>query len=308
MKTERVFWGIILVFIGVIFLLENFGIIDFSWRYVWRFWPIILIISGINILFSKYNNRVASTIVGFITIIGLGLLTYKGLENRHNDSREVYHDDWNESHSSNSSSLSEDYDEKNKFAKLEISGGASSFKIDSSTEKLFESNIQETNNNYSLRKTDSDSLVNLAFGSKGLKDLKIKEDGLGSVEMKLNSQPIWDIKLKMGAGEADFDLQNFKVKNLDLKGGASEFNLKLGSLLDTVNVNVETGLASVSINVPEEVGCSIRYTSGLSSKDFEGFVEKGKGVFETNNFGESKKKIYLVLKGGLSDLKVRRYN
>lgn len=308
MKTERVFWGIILVFIGIIFLLENFGVIDFSWRYVWRFWPIILIISGVNILFSRYNNKVASIIVGFITLIGLGLLTYKGLETKHSNSREVFNEDWEENNSLGSSFFSEEFNEKNKFAKLEISGGASSFEIDSSTEKLFEANNEETNHNYSLRKTDYDSLVNLSFVSKGIKDLRIKENGLGEIKMKLNAQPIWDIKLNMGAGETDFDFEKFKIRTLNLKGGAAEFNLKLGSLLDTVNVSVETGLATVNIDVPEQVGCSIKSSSGLSAKDFEGFVDKGKGVYETDNFSNAKKKIYLVLKGGLSDLKVSRYN
>lgn len=309
MKAEKIFWGIILVFIGVIFLLENFDVIDFSWGHVWRFWPIILIISGVNILFSKYNNKAASIVIGIITIIGLGLLTYSGLQTNRYNSRQVFNEEWSDDSNSSSSysSYSEDYNEAIKYAKLEIAGGASSFEIDSVTQKLFEANI-EGSSNYILKNTLNDSVANLSFSSKGMKDLKLEENGLGEVKMLLNANPIWDIKLRMGAGEMDFDFEKYKVRNLDLKGGAAEFKLKLGALLDTVNVNVKTGLASVNIEVPEGVGCSIRSTSGLSSKEFGGFQEKGRGVFETSNFQTSPKKIFLVLNGGLSELKVKRYN
>jgi len=308
MKTERIFWGIILIFVGVIFLLENFGIIDFSWGYVWRFWPILLIITGVNILFSRYNNKTGAIIIGIVTIIGLGLITYKGIERNPYASDEYWFDDNHMENLPNVSSYTEDYDEKFKHAKLEISGGASHFEINSSTDKLFEANLRETKNNYILKKTDYDSVVNLGFNSKGAKGFKFEEEGFGKVKIMLNTKPIWDVYLKMGAGEANFDLKEFKVENIDLKGGAAEFNLTLGDLADTVNVNAETGVASVNIKIPESVGCVIKNSSGLSSKHFEGFTETGKGSYETPNFKIATKKIYILLKGGLSDLQVSRYN
>ena len=60
MKTDKIFWGIFLVFIGGIFLLENFDIIDFSWRYIWHFWPVVLILIGVNLLFKNSNSKVVN--------------------------------------------------------------------------------------------------------------------------------------------------------------------------------------------------------------------------------------------------------
>ena len=307
MKTERIFWGIILVFVGSIFLLENFDIIDFSWGYVWRFWPLLLIITGINILFSRYNHKTGAIIIGIVTVIGLGLLAYKGIERNAVDSERRWFDEGDMENLPVESSYTEEFDEKFKYAKLEISGGASHFEINTTTEKLFEANLRETKNNYILKKTDYDSVVNLGLKSKGAKGFRFEEEGFGKVKMMLNTQPIWDIDLKMGAGEADFDLREFKVKSIDLKGGAAEFNLKLGGLADSVHVNAETGVAAVNIEIPESVGCMIKNSSGLSSKHFEGFTETGKGSYETPNFKNASKKIYIVLKGGLSDLQVSRY-
>jgi hypothetical protein len=308
MKTERIFWGIILVFVGTIFLLENFDVIDFSWGYVWRFWPILLIITGVNILFSRYNNKTGAIIIGIVTIIGLGLMTYKGLERNPYGSEERWFDDSSTENLSSESTYTEDYEDRFTHAKLDISGGANYFESHQATERLFEAHLSETKNNYVLKKTDADSLVNLSFKSGGAKGFRFEEESFGKVKMMLSPLPIWDIHLKMGAGEANFDFKDFKVKKIDLKGGAAEFNLTLGDLMDTVNVNAETGIAAVKIKIPENVGCVIKNSSGLSSKHFEGFTEKGKGSYETPNFNTSAKKIYIVLKGGLSDLQVTRYD
>jgi membrane protein DedA with SNARE-associated domain len=48
-------WGLILIFIGFAFFLYNFDI-DL-WDYVWKFWPLILIIWGANKLYYGLRER-----------------------------------------------------------------------------------------------------------------------------------------------------------------------------------------------------------------------------------------------------------
>ncbi len=43
-RKDPLIWGLILVALGLVFILENFDI-D-AWDFVWRFWPVILIIWG----------------------------------------------------------------------------------------------------------------------------------------------------------------------------------------------------------------------------------------------------------------------
>jgi len=70
---------------------------------------------------------------------------------------------------------------------------------------------------------------------------------------------------------------------------------------------VETGVASVEIEVPEASGCRILVDSGLSSKDFDGFVKQSDGAYETSNFKTAVNKVNISLKGGLSSFEVRKY-
>src|SRR5690606_6884305 len=117
--------------------------------------------------------------------------------------------------------------------------------------------------------------------------------------------PIWNIKVEVGAADLDFDLSKFKVENLTLSGGAADIEVKVGHLMDHVNINAETGLSSVEIKVPKSAGCRIVSKSGLSSKSFDGFLEIEKGVYESGNYKTASKTINIMLKTGISDLKVK---
>ena len=44
-------FGLIILFVGVVFLLNNFGIVPGDvWHSIWQFWPVLLILLGIRIL------------------------------------------------------------------------------------------------------------------------------------------------------------------------------------------------------------------------------------------------------------------
>lgn len=57
MNFWRAFWGIVLVLVGLFYLLDNFGFIDFSlWWIFAKLWPVILIIVGLVILITRRNR------------------------------------------------------------------------------------------------------------------------------------------------------------------------------------------------------------------------------------------------------------
>jgi len=52
---RNLFWGLVLVTLGVLFLLDNLGVADFG-QLVHDYWPLILILWGISILTKKRSN------------------------------------------------------------------------------------------------------------------------------------------------------------------------------------------------------------------------------------------------------------
>ncbi|RYG11138.1 MAG: hypothetical protein EOO07_21060, partial [Chitinophagaceae bacterium] len=80
MKLDRIIWGVLLLFIGGVILLDNFNVIEFYWQNVWSFWPVFLIILGVNILFNKNNSQTGNIISIAILLITLSFLFFKGQE------------------------------------------------------------------------------------------------------------------------------------------------------------------------------------------------------------------------------------
>lgn len=312
MKLERIMWGIVLLFIGMVLLLENFGVIDFYWRSVWRFWPVFLIIAGLNILFSKSKSQLAGVISVAVLVITLGLLFFKGQETPggHRQMRDELRTDDERSNSVsgklNGQHLSLPY-EADSIAKrtiLNISGGGTSFELKGTTDSLISAVVDQKDAGFSLMNSLSkDSITTLS-----LKMGKGKwNTGGNDVEIRLNTRPQWEFQVNMGAGEVKFDLADYKVREFNFDGGAAALEVKLGSLLPVADVNVKTGIADVKINIPAAAGCQIRAKTGLSSKEFTGFTKLSDNTYETPNYKSAKNKIFINFDGGLSSFEVNRY-
>lgn len=57
-RSEALFWGGIIMLIGVVFLLRNIGYDINIWRIFTKFWPVILILIGLkNILYYFLQDK-----------------------------------------------------------------------------------------------------------------------------------------------------------------------------------------------------------------------------------------------------------
>lgn len=325
MKFERIIWGVLLLFIGGVLLLGNLNVIDFYWRNVWGFWPVFLIIAGINMLLNRNGSQTGSIISLVVLVITLGFLFVKGQEvpknkswsglwNNHGDIGADFNfeDDNQDYETEKGPHFSSAYTAADEVKKtiLNITGGGTSFVLDDATDSLFEANVEKKRGNFSLNKTTTDTTNTLTFKMGGKRDGKNRwsfNTSGNSVKLRLNTKPLWSLNLSIGAGELDFDLAKYRVRNLNFDGGAADLKIKLGELLPITDVAIKTGVADVKIDVPTASGCRIKTQTGLSSKDFNGFVKIQDGVYETPNYKTAKNKVFINLDGGLSNFEVNTY-
>lgn len=63
--------ALLLITAGCVLLLNNFGILSWDvWDMVWRFWPLFLILLGLQLVFGKRGlGRMIVTIIGIILIV-----------------------------------------------------------------------------------------------------------------------------------------------------------------------------------------------------------------------------------------------
>lgn len=318
MKLDRILWGIILLFVGLILLLENFNVIEFYWRNVWGFWPVFLIIAGINILFNRNKSQVGNMISIGVLVITLGFLFYRGQQPPENrglfggnfgDKIDIdINNDDEDTLNTQRLTFTEPFDlASSGKVVMDISGGGTSFKLDGPTDSLVEAVVEKSRGTFTLKKELIDSVQRLTFRMQEKKGKWNMNDGGNDVNFKLNTQPEWELNMNMGAGEVDFDLSAYKIRTFKFEGGAAALDIQMGDLLPIADVIVKTGVADVKIKVPTAVGCLIKSSTGLSAKDFTGFTKLDNGTYETPNYATSTKKIFITLDGGLSNFEVSRY-
>ena len=56
-RMGPVFWPILLIAVGVIFLLSNLGVLPFDASQIWRLWPLILVVIGLDVLLEAFWRR-----------------------------------------------------------------------------------------------------------------------------------------------------------------------------------------------------------------------------------------------------------
>ncbi len=318
MRSDKLIPGVVLVLIGSAFLLHNYDVIDFHWSNIFRLWPIFIVIAGVNLLFANNRSGWATAIKLGVIVAGFGLILFGNFGGNYNSWPHISYqgdedDDYNEGDRltkvGGSSYYYQPYSDTVQRARLNISGGAVEYVLKDTTNELFTADTKGFYGKYKFEHNYHDSVQVLDFRmNDGKQKFNFDNDNDGNrAVMKLNVNPEWDIDLKTGAAEVNFDLSKHKIKSLQMNGGAAEFNVKLGQPLAVSNISVNTGVSEVNIRIPKEAACRIRKNSGLSSSDFPGFVKQGDKSYETPGFDTAKNKYYINLRGGVSDFNVTRY-
>ena len=306
MKTKNIIWGFILVLIGVLFILKNLDIIYFSWYSLWKLWPLVLVMIGVTILPVKDGIKVALAIIVLIAA-AFFLVYYPDFGHRNNDTSISNSQDNNSSNDTEEidQRIFEAYDSTITEANLTFDAAAGDFTINQSTDDLFE--FEKDGNlgryTYSIKELGPKREISIELEKGHI----INADLKNKVTIKLNPNPDWDVKVDVGAANIELDLASFKIRKLNIDGGASSINLRLGTLQPESKIKINSGASSITIKVPREFACEVNTSTVLSSKDLEGFNKVGNGTYVTPDFSEKAKNIVIDVEAAVSSLTVERY-
>lgn len=306
MKTKNIIWGFILVLIGVLFILKNLDIIYFSWYSLWKLWPLVLVMIGVTILPVKDGIKVALAII--VLIAAAFFLVYYPDFGHRNDDNSISNSGDNSSSNDREEidqRIFEVYDSTITEANFTFDAAAGDFTINQSTEDLFE--FEKDGNlgryTYSIKELGPKREISIELEKGHI----INADLKNKVTIKLNPNPDWDVKVDVGAANIELDLASFKIRKLNIDGGASSINLRLGTLQAESKIKINSGASSITIKVPREFACEVNTSTVLSSKDLEGFNKVGNGTYVTPDFSEKAKNIVIDVEAAVSSLTVERY-
>jgi hypothetical protein len=327
MNSRNLITGVLLLGLGVLFLGRNLGWFDVDWSDLVRFWPVLLILFGVNLLFGNRSRALTVTTVILLAVAVPIIIVHRAHDRwEHRDFYDDDHDDFD----SDGYGQNDDDDEAStdtvsvsadqrfiepmsaglQTASFTLKGGAAHFFLRDTTTQLAEARADHGFGHYGLRRVGDGSGANLVFEMKDNQKVEWKNgewrDGFkNNVDVRLNPAPLWDLTAQIGAGEADFDLTPYRVRSLKLETGVTDVDVKLGSRNDLTQVDVDAGVAQVTLKVPQSAGCRIDH-EGLSLTDFDGFEKVGK-FYQTPGYDQATQKINIKFDSGLAKLEVERY-
>ena len=308
MKPKHIFWGVLLVTLGTLILISNFTLIDLDLSRLWKLWPAALILWGISFILNKeFIKVVFAGVIGLVlalTIFGAG----QSILNVFDKDFDVVFDDDNWDGYADTTKFVEEYDKSIEKADLKIDAGAGSFKLLEPSTDLVSIIATGTKDNYKLSRktTAAGTEVELKMIKKRI---KFRKGGYKNrVQMNLNSNPLWNLDIDLGAAAIDFDLSPYKIGTLKLDIGAASLDIKIGDKNPQTYIDIDAGASSIDISVPDSSGCEIVSDVTISSKHFNGFEKINKKLYRTDNFDTAKNKIYLKLDAGVSSIEVNRYS
>lgn len=311
MKFRNLFWALILIAIGLTFLFSNFGWLDFHWVSIWRLWPLIFIFWGISIL----PIRDVIKFILVIAFIALSFIFFNQITEPRwcftiHDNDWNFSDEWDEENtprtfSYNTQLLSVPMDSVSHKAVLKMDAAAGRFHVDSETTDMLSFRKEGDIGDYSMITDlqDGKTVIHITLE----KNRKIRRVKKNNVNIKLNPDMVWDLDFDIGAAEVNMDLSEFKIDTARIEAGAASVEIKLGARQPLTYLTYSAGAASLEVMIPKESACEIHSESVLVSRDFEGFINKGDGIYQSTNYAEGANRIILKIESAVSSLKVERY-
>lgn len=306
MKSGRIFWGTLFIIIGILGVLSNFFDVHFSWDALWKLWPLLLVFLGISVFLKDSKSK-------WFVVAGIGLLAgvvifssvQKGcssvdriIQNHDDDTTAIVYEQ----------KLSLSYDSSVSDALFTFEGGAGRFEINDTTSAFVHADIHSSLTGYILERRDDGSRPHVYLG---MENGSVSWDGprvKNRMAIALNPEPAWEMDIDAGAAKIDFDLRPYIVRKLTLETGAASTRVRLGSRADTCRVSVQTGVSSLTLFVPEDVGAVISTESALSSRHVVGFERAPSGRFRSPNYETAAKKMFIDIESGLSSITIERYD
>jgi hypothetical protein len=311
MKYRHVFWAIVLIAIGILFMLNNFGVLEFGFRTLWSLWPLILILWGISVLPIKDGIK----IIALVTVLALTVIFFNRISERsswfHFHNFRFSDKDWDGDEDSSTTynyqpqNLSVPFDSLTGKGELKLEAAAGNFSLQGLTSDFLSFNKTGDIGNYSLTTTNDNGRkqIRLSLEKSGIRH-SVSEN---KVEIKLSEKPSWNLDFDIGAAEIMMDLRDYKIDTTNIDAGASSIDIKIGDKNPLTVMTFNAGASSITVEIPKESGCQIKSESFMISKEFDGFTKQGDGIYQTDNFRTGKNKIFLTIKTAISKIEINRY-
>jgi hypothetical protein len=302
---QGVFWPLLLIALGIVFLLSNFGVITgISWLAVASLWPLLLVLIGLDIAFARRWPLPALAAEVLVIAAGLALLAYSP-----NLSPGVFV--FSDSDGPGVADVTVPIGSATELTLSLNAGATRSYHVTGGATALVEAHSANPDLRVRVSGT-SRANVRLDQVSSGF----LHPTSSGDVQIRVPSDLPTSIAINVGAGEFDIDLSDVRLTDGRVNIGASSMRFVLPKPTSgNVDVRMNGGASTITIVVPDGVEARIATTGGFLSLRSDntrlgtggatgGCIACGSTI-ETSGYSTATNRVTVTVSAGASSIVVR---
>jgi hypothetical protein len=301
---------LILIVLGVVFLLNTMEVLPWNvWESLWRLWPLVLVLIGLELLLGRGNPWLSGLIAVFvigaalvlILLTGVLLPVYRFGAPLVNGQGQPVVVQTSEIQVPLAGARQASVTVRFGAGQLDLSA------LPGDTGSLVEGSLTDVAGRSvaAPRVTRQGDRVDVSIqGPEG--GSVIPSVNQENLQLRLNSGLPLDLRLQGGATTADLDLRQLQGQNLYVELGASTVRVQLPEAAGTTQAQFKTGMATLNIEVPSKVAARITSRGGLSSFkiDERRFPKQG-NYYVSPGYDTAPNKVDIDIDAGMASVTVQ---
>jgi hypothetical protein len=291
-------WPVVLIGAGIVFLLNNLGMIGWDvWATLLQLWPVLLIAVGLDILVGR-RFALGSLLLAGVLVIVLVLAVQGALPVAVNASASANVD--------RTETVSQAIDGAER-ATVDIQFGSGALNVTALTSdsgQLIEGTA-DLSRGETLRqdyqKNGGAGYFTLESNGSWTTGPDLFVDQGKTWELSLNRDLPLDLEIKLGAGKSTLDLVHLNLRRLQIDSGVGQVTVKLPET-GRYTVRINGGVGQVIVMAPQGLAARVQVDGGLGSVSAQGNFSRQGDVYVTGNYDNAENRATVEVNGGVGQI------
>jgi Cell wall-active antibiotics response 4TMS YvqF/Domain of unknown function (DUF5668) len=296
-RRKSLFGPTLLIGLGLLLLFNNLGWLQVDvWAMVARFWPLLLIAAGLDLLLGRrgfVGGLLALVLIGAVV---LGALNFGSVESVASDQ-------------ANAQTIAQSLEGASR-AVIRIEAGVSQLQVSGSpttAELIAGTVIPHRNERISTDFTLEGETAYYTLKSQGTGIFwpNFGRSAAGLWELRVQPEIPLALHVSTGVGNAKLDLDRLHLTALEVNTGVGQTLITLPGH-GNFTAQIDGGVGQVLVLIPADMAARISADAGIGSVQVEGEYQQNEHLYISPDYESADERIDLTVNGGIGAITVRQ--
>lgn len=295
--------GLSTIAIGLVFLGQMVGYLAWDvWLNIFRLWPLLLVALGLEVIGKGLRSEFVRFLGSAVIVAGLayGALVMTSTAGSVFPFVQVAE--------SEAFSLGTNHSATIRRGTVRVDGGVGRLAVTDGEKLVFAEGASPFEPRFDVTTNGDETDIRVGLGEGAwIPGMEAR------LEVELDRKVVWDLDVNAGVSTYELDLRNLELSRLKLNAGVSSGTVTLGEPVGDVRVpvDVNSGVSSLTIRVPEGSAAQVTVKTGLSGVDADGDWDSerddNRRIYRSARFSDNRAYWDIAIDAGVSGVNIEYY-